>query len=410
MSSYYEKSRRLHAELGGKIDYASKRPVRSPEDLALLYTPGVLDPCARISMEPDQAYELSGKGNLVAIVTDGSAVLELGNVGPQAALPVMEGTALLCKELGGVDAVPICLDTHDPDAIIQVVSAIAPTFGAINLEHIAPPHCFGIERTLKLTLDIPVFHSDQHGTAIVTLAGLMNALAAVSKRHTAVRVVINGAGSAGLAIARMLHGWGVEDVLVCDRRGVLIPGDPALDAEKQAVAEITNTAGEFGSVHDALQDADVLIDVSAGDVLTTEDVHSMAHDPIVFALAGPAPEIDAKAARDAGAKIVATGLPDYRNQISNVLAFPGLFRGVLDVRASAITGGMALAAAGAIAARVYDDELERGIVVPSALDRRVARAVAKAVAKEAVREQVARHALGDADIQARIDRRLPPRD
>ena len=408
MSSYYEKSRRLHAELGGKIDYAAKRPIRSPEDLALLYTPGVIDPASRIAADPDQAYELSGKGNLVAIVSDGSDLLELGNVGPRAAMPVIEGKAVLFKELGGVDAVPICLETHDPGGIIQVVSSIAPTFGAISLEHIAAPHCFGIERTLKLTLDIPVFHDDQHATAIVVLAGLMNALAAVSKRYTTARVVINGAGSAGLAIARMLNGWGIEEILVCDGRGVLIPGDPALDAEKQAVAEMTNVAGEFGTVHDAIGDADVFIGVSNPDVLTAEDIQNMAHDPIVFALGNPAPEIDPRVARDAGAEIIATSQPEHTNHISNVLAFPGLFRGALDVRASAITGGMALAAAGAIAGRVYDDELDRGIVVPPVLDRRVARAVAKAVAKEAVREQVARHDIGDADIQARIDRRLPP--
>lgn len=410
MTDYFARARALHREMAGKIDYAPKHPIGNQDDLSLLYTPGVADPCRCIASDPNEAYELTGKGNLVAVVTDGSAVLGLGNIGSLAGLPVMEGKAVLFKEFGGVDAVPVCLDTQDADRIVDVVSAIAPGFGGINLEDISAPRCFDIERRLKSGLDIPVFHDDQHGTAIVTLAGLINALMLVEKEIDAVRLVVNGAGSAGLAIARMLHGWGAQDILVCDSRGILMPDDPVLSPEKRAVAELVNPQGEFGSMHDAVEGADVFIGVSAPDVLSAEDVKRMASDPIIFAMANPIPEIDPELATAAGARVVATGRSDYPNQVNNVLAFPGLFRGSLDVRTSAITEEMTRAAARAIAGLVPDDQRESGLVIPSPLDRSVARAVALEVARTAVAEGVARYSFSDQEIQRRIDRRLPPPD
>ena len=364
--------------LGGKLEIRSKVPLRNRDDLSRAYTPGVARVCLAIAERPEDARRLTIKRNTVAVVTDGSAVLGLGNIGPEAALPVMEGKAVLFKEFGGVDAWPVCLATQDPDEIVQAVEWLAPAYAGINLEDIAAPACFEIEERLRASLDIPVFHDDQHGTAIVALAALQNALRVVGKRMGDVRVAIAGAGAAGVAIVKILLAEGVGDVVVCDRRGAIAAGRDGLDASKRWLAEHTNRSGITGSLQDAVRGADVFIGVSGPGVLTGGDVATMAKGAIVFALANPDPEVDPQAAREHAA-VVATGRSDEPNQINNVLAFPGVFRGALDAAAGDITEAMKVAAARAIATVVRDDELHPTYIVPSVFNTAVAPAVAEAV-------------------------------
>ena len=364
--------------LGGKLEVRSKVPLRTRDDLSRAYTPGVARVCLAIAERPEDARRLTIKRNTVAVVTDGSAVLGLGNIGPEAALPVMEGKALLFKEFGGVDAWPVCLATQDPDEIVKAVEWLAPAYAGINLEDIAAPACFEIEERLRASLDIPVFHDDQHGTAIVALAALQNALRVVGKRIGDVRVTVAGAGAAGVAIVKILLEEGIGDVVVCDRRGAIAAGRDGLDASKRWLAEHTNRSGVTGSLRDAVRGADVFIGVSGPGVLQGADVATMADDAIVFALANPDPEVDPQAAREHAA-VVATGRSDEPNQINNVLAFPGIFRGALDAAASDITEAMKVAAARAIAGVVGDEELHPTYIVPSVFNTAVAPAVAEAV-------------------------------
>ncbi len=368
--------------LGGKLRVQSKVPLRTRDDLSMAYTPGVARVCLAIAANPDDARRLTIKRNTVAVVTDGSAVLGLGNLGAAAAMPVMEGKAVLFREFGGVDAWPVCLDTQDTDEIVRTVQVLAPAYGGINLEDIAAPRCFEVERRLRETLDIPVFHDDQHGTAIVVLAALTNGLRVVGKRLEDVRIVLNGVGAAGSAVLRMLLAEGARHVLACDRQGILHRDDPSLDASMRWAAEHTNRAGRRGSLHDALPGADVFIGLSAPNLLTGADVKGMADGAIVFALANPDPEIDPATAREHAA-VVATGRSDEPNQINNVLAFPGVFRGALDAQAGEITEAMKLAAARAIAAVVGDDELGPNYIIPSPFNPDVAPAVADAVERAA---------------------------
>jgi malate dehydrogenase (oxaloacetate-decarboxylating) len=375
--------------LGGKLEIAAKAPLKTRDDLSMAYTPGVARVCRAIADEPDKVWNLTIKQNAVAVVTDGTAVLGLGDIGPEAALPVMEGKAILFKEFGGVDAWPVCLSTTDPDEIVRTVVAIAPVFGGINLEDISAPRCFEIEARLRGELDIPVFHDDQHGTAVVVLAALLNALRVVGKRLEDVRAVVTGAGAAGAATARMLIAAGLGDVVCCDRHGVIHPGRGGLDASKASLAAETNPRGLKGSADEALAGADVYIGLSGPGAVSVDGVRSMAADAIVFAMANPTPEVLPEAI-EGFAAVVGTGRSDYPNQINNVLAFPGIFRGALDVRATAITREMELAAAHALAAVVEPDHLEADYVIPSVFDRRVAPAVADAVAKAAEASGVAR--------------------
>jgi malate dehydrogenase (oxaloacetate-decarboxylating) len=376
--------------LGGKIEVTGKVPVKTRDDLSMAYTPGVARVCRAIHSDPDASFALTIRRNMVAVVTDGSAVLGLGNIGPRAALPVMEGKALLFKEFGGVDAFPICLDTQDVDEIIETCIRLAPTFGGINLEDISAPRCVEIEERLIPQVDIPVFHDDQHGTAVVALAALENALKVVGKNLADVRIVINGAGAAGTAIAKLLLSVGAGHIVVCDRQGA-ISDDARSDRHplKRWIAEHTNEEKQTGTLSDVMRGADVFIGVSAADVLTENDVKSMAKDGIVFALANPDPEISPELAAP-HCKVVATGRSDYPNQINNVLCFPGLFKGVLDVRASRITEEMKVAAARAVAAVIAENELSADYVIPSVFDRRVADAVASAVSTAAIEADVAR--------------------
>jgi malate dehydrogenase (oxaloacetate-decarboxylating) len=375
--------------LGGKLEVAAKTPLKTRDDLSMAYTPGVARVCRAIADEPDKVWNLTIKQNTVAVVTDGTAVLGLGDIGPEAALPVMEGKAILFKEFGGIDAWPICLATTDADEIVRTVRALAPVFGGINLEDIAAPRCFEIEARLREELDIPVFHDDQHGTAIVVLAALLNALRVVGKELGDVRIVLTGAGAAGAATARMLLAAGAGEVLCCDRRGLLCPGRAGLDPFKAALAEETNPGGSTGSADEALAGADVYIGLSGPGAVSVEAVRSMAPGAIVFAMANPNPEV-APEEIEGVAAVVGTGRSDYPNQINNVLAFPGVFRGALDVRATTITREMELAAAHALAAVVEDDHLEADYVIPSVFDRRVAPAVAAAVSAAAEASGVAR--------------------
>jgi malate dehydrogenase (oxaloacetate-decarboxylating) len=377
--------------LGGKLRVESKTPIRTRDDLSMAYTPGVARICRAIADEPAKVWNLTVKQNAVAVVTDGTAVLGLGDIGPEAALPVMEGKAALFKEFGGVDAWPICLATTDPDEIVSVVTAIAPVFGGINLEDISAPRCFDIEERLRATLDIPVFHDDQHGTAVVVLAALLNALRVTGKPVDACRVVVTGVGAAGVATTRMLQAAGVPDVVGCDRQGVLYDGRPGLSGAKLEYARSTNPRGLSGSADDALEGADVYVGLSGPGAVSVEGIASMADGAIVFAMANPTPEV-APEEIEGLAAVVGTGRSDYPNQINNVLAFPGIFRGALDVRASDVTEGMTLAAAHAIAAVVQPDELAPDYVIPSVFDRRVAPAVAAAVAAAATLDGVARRA------------------
>ena len=374
-----EKALELHEKLQGKLETVSKTPVRTREDLALVYTPGVAEPCKVIAKDPAAAYTYTMKANTVAVVSDGSAVLGLGNIGPKAAMPVMEGKAVLFKEFGGVNAVPICLDTQDTEEIIKAVTWLAPAFGGINLEDISAPRCFEIEERLKETLDIPVFHDDQHGTAIVVLAGIINALKVVDKKKEDCRVVVNGAGSAGVAITRLLLTYGFSNIIMCDKSGILCDGAEGLNWMQEKMVKRTNLAHETGSLADALKGADIFVGVSAPGIVTEEMVASMNSDAILFAMANPVPEIMPDLAKKAGARVVGTGRSDFPNQVNNVVAFPGIFRGALEGHAKQITDKMKLAAANAIAALVSDEELNENNIMPGAFDPRVADVVADAV-------------------------------
>lgn len=376
-----EKALELHEKLQGKLETVSKTPVRTREDLALVYTPGVAEPCKVIAKDPAAAYTYTMKANTVAVVSDGSAVLGLGNIGPKAAMPVMEGKAVLFKEFGGVNAVPICLDTQDTEEIIKAVTWLAPAFGGINLEDISAPRCFEIEERLKETLDIPVFHDDQHGTAIVVLAGIINALKVVGKKKEDCRVVVNGAGSAGVAITRLLITYGFSNIIMCDKSGILCDGAEGLNWMQEKMVKRTNLAHETGSLADALKGADIFVGVSAPGIVTEEMVASMNSDAILFAMANPVPEIMPDLAKKAGARVVGTGRSDFPNQVNNVVAFPGIFRGALEGHAKQITDKMKLAAANAIAALVSGEELNENNIMPEAFDPRVADVVADAVKK-----------------------------
>ena len=374
-----EMALKLHEQWNGKLETTAKMEIRTREDLALAYTPGVAEPCKVIAKEPEAAYRYTLKANTVAVVSDGSAVLGLGNIGALAAMPVMEGKAALFKTFGGVNAFPICLDTQDTEEIIETVVRIAPAFGGINLEDIAAPRCFEIEERLKERLDIPVFHDDQHGTAIVVLAGIINGLKVTGKNKEDVRVVVNGAGSAGVAITKLLLTYGFRHVTMCDKAGILAKGMEGLNWMQEKMVEVTNLEGRRGSLADALSGADIFVGVSAPNIVTGEMVASMNQDAILFAMANPVPEIMPDLAKEAGARVVGTGRSDFPNQVNNVLIFPGIFKGALEGRARAITEEMKLAAAEAIAALVPEEELGEDNILPAAFDPRVAEAVSRAV-------------------------------
>ena len=374
-----EKALELHEKWNGKLDTVSKVQVKTREDLALAYTPGVAEPCKVIAEDPEAAYRYTIKSNTVAVVSDGSAVLGLGNIGPLAAMPVMEGKAVLFKEFGGINAFPICLDTQDTEEIIETVVRIAPAFGGINLEDISAPRCFEIEERLKKLLNIPVFHDDQHGTAIVVLAGIINALKVTGKKKEDCRVVVNGAGSAGVAITKLLLNYGFPHITMCDKTGMLCKGMEGLNWMQEKMVEVTNLEHKTGTLADALIGADIFVGVSAPGIVSQEMVASMNKDSILFAMANPVPEIMPDLAKAAGARVVGTGRSDFPNQVNNVLIFPGIFRGALEGRATAITEEMKLAAANAIAALVDDSELSDENILPAAFDPRVADAVSKAV-------------------------------
>ncbi|MFF5995526.1 malic enzyme-like NAD(P)-binding protein [Lysinibacillus sp. KU-BSD001] len=380
-----KKSLEMHEHYGGKMEIRAKVPVQDKYDLSLAYSPGVAAPCLEIEKNPSLVYDYTMKGNLVAIVTDGTAVLGLGDIGPEAALPVMEGKALLLKRFANVDAVPVCLGTKDVDEIVRVVKAISPTYGGINLEDISAPRCFEIEDRLRAECNIPVFHDDQHGTAIVVGAGLINANKIIGKEVETMKVVINGAGAAGIAILRILLQMGYKNVVMCDTKGIIYEGRPeGMNPIKDGIANLTNPEGLRGSLDDALVGADVFIGVSVADLLTEAHIKSMAKDPIIFALANPNPEITPANAKAWGVRIIGTGRSDYPNQINNMLAFPGIFRGALDVRATDINEAMKLAAVEAIASLVTEEELNEEFVIPSSMDERVAGVVAKAVGSAAI--------------------------
>ncbi|MDE7178359.1 MAG: NADP-dependent malic enzyme [Lachnospiraceae bacterium] len=374
-----EKALMLHEEWRGKLETVSKTPVKTREALSLAYTPGVAEPCKVIAQDKEAAYTYTWKSNTIAVVSDGSAVLGLGNIGPHAAMPVMEGKAVLFKEFGGVNAVPICLDTQDTEEIIKAVTYLAPGFGGINLEDISAPRCFEIEERLKKILDIPVFHDDQHGTAIVVLAGIINALKVVKKEKEDCRVVMNGAGSAGVAIAKLLLTYGFRDVILCNRSGIIGKDTPGINWMQKQMAEITNLQNKTGTLADAIKGADIFVGVSAANTVTPDMVSSMNRDPIIFALANPDPEILPDAAKAAGARIVGTGRSDFPNQVNNVVAFPGIFKGALEGRAEQITEEMKLAAALAIAGLVPEEELSEDNIMPEPFDPKVAEVVAEAV-------------------------------
>lgn len=391
MSDVYKDALKLHEKSKGKLEVSLKVPLEKSEDLSLAYTPGVAEPCREIAKNKDEAYKYTWKQNSVAVVSDGTAVLGLGDIGPEAALPVMEGKSILFKQFGNIDAVPICLDTKDPKEIIQIVKALAPTFGGINLEDISAPRCVEIERTLMDELDIPVFHDDQHGTAIVVTAGLLNALKVVDKKVEDITVVVSGTGAAGSSIIKMIHALGVKEIYGFNINGIVTKEDyDQYDFLTQELTEITNSKAKRMTMQEAMKEADVFIGVSAPGLLTKEMVQSMKEKPIVFAMANPEPEIKYDDAIEAGVAVMGTGRSDYPNQINNVLAFPGLFRGALDVRARKITEGMKLAAAKGLASLVSDAELSSTYVIPSAMDSRVASTVAEAVKEQAIKEGVSR--------------------
>lgn len=374
-----EKALKLHEQWQGKIETVSKCPIKTREDLALAYTPGVAEPCKVIAENKDAVYTYTSKANTVAVVSDGSAVLGLGNIGPYAAIPVMEGKAALFKEFGNVNAVPICLDTQDTEEIIETVIRLAPAFGGINLEDISAPRCFEIERRLKEVLDIPVFHDDQHGTAIVVLAGIMNGLRLTGKKKEDCQVVVNGAGSAGIAISRLLLTFGFKHLTMCDRFGIISGDYPDLNWMQKEMLKVTNLENKTGTLADAMKGADVFVGVSAPGIVSQEIVASMNKDAIMFAMANPVPEIMPDLARAAGARVIGTGRSDFPNQINNVTAFPGIFRGALEGHASQITEAMKLAAAEALAGLVSDEELNEDFIMPDPFDPRIVDAVAKAV-------------------------------
>ena len=387
--NYAQESLELHRKLKGKLDIVSRLPITNKTDLSLAYTPGVAQPCVEIHRNPEESYELTGRGNLVAVVTDGTAVLGLGDIGPEAAMPVMEGKCILFREFAGVNAFPICLATKDVDEIIRTVECMAPTFGGINLEDISAPRCFEIERRLKERLSIPVFHDDQHGTAIVVLAGLINALKLAGKKKETARVVLSGAGSAGISICRLLMSHGFRDIVMTDKCGALAPGESFMNPAQQEMATVTNPRQERGPLETIIKDKDIFVGVSAPGIATSAMISTMAPNSIVFAMANPVPEIMPDEAKAGGARVVATGRSDFPNQINNLLAFPGIFRGALDVRASDINEDMKMAAAVAIAGLVTDEELSEDCIIPNPLDKRVSAAVARAVGEAAVRSKVA---------------------
>ncbi len=374
-----EKALLLHEQWNGKLETISKVPVKSREDLSLAYTPGVAEPCKKIAADREEAYTYTIKSNTIAVVSDGSAVLGLGNIGPYAAMPVMEGKAVLFKEFGGVNTVPICLDTQDTEEIIKTVAYLAPGFGGINLEDISAPRCFEIEERLKAMLDIPVFHDDQHGTAIVVLAGIINALKVTGKNKESCKVVVNGAGSAGIAITKLLLTYGFPNIILCDKAGIISRQSEGLNWMQEKMAKVTNPANETGSLSDALKNADIFVGVSAPGIVTKEMVASMNKDSILFAMANPVPEIMPDLAKEAGARVIGTGRSDFPNQINNVVVFPGIFKGALEGRATQITEEMKLAAAEAIARLVPEDELNENNIIPEAFDPVVAKTVAEAV-------------------------------
>lgn len=392
MSNLRDEALHIHRVNKGKLETTSKVPVKNAKDLSLAYSPGVAEPCKEIYDHKETVYDYTMKGNMVAVVSDGSAVLGLGNIGPEAALPVMEGKAALFKSFAGVDAFPICLNTRDIDQIVQTVKLMEPTFGGVNLEDIAAPNCFIIEDRLKKETNIPIFHDDQHGTAIVTVAGLMNALKLTGKSWSEIKVVANGAGAAGIAIIKLLYHFGVRDIIMCDSKGSIFEGrDYGMNEVKDEIAKITNKDRVEGKLDEVMEGADVFVGVSVGGLLSKEVVEKMNDDPIIFAMANPEPEIMPKDAKDAGARVIGTGRSDFPNQVNNVLAFPGIFRGALDVRATRINEKMKIAAAEAIASLVSDEELSDDYVIPAPFDSRVAPAVAASVAKAAMESGVARH-------------------
>ena len=385
-----EESLRLHEEKRGKIEVISRVPVNGKEDLSLAYTPGVAQPCLEIQKDPEKSYELTRRWNLCAVITDGTAVQGLGDIGPEAGMPVMEGKCVLFKEFGGVDAFPLCIRTKDVDEFVNTVWLISGSFGGINLEDISAPRCFEIEEKLKERCDIPIFHDDQHGTAVITLAGLMNALKVVGKKKEEIRIAVSGAGAAATAITKLLVNYGIRDITMCDRSGAIYEGREGLNPAKEAMAKITNPLKRTGQLSDIVKGADVFIGVSAPGKLTKDMVETMAKDPIIFACANPTPEIFPDEAKAGGARVCATGRSDYPNQINNVLAFPGIFRGAFDVRASEINEEMKIAAANALAGLITDEELSEDYIIPAAFDPRVGKAVAQAVAEAAKRTGAAR--------------------
>ncbi|MGG3560377.1 malic enzyme-like NAD(P)-binding protein [Neobacillus rhizosphaerae] len=400
-----EEALHMHRINKGKLESKSKVPVRNAHDLSLAYSPGVAEPCKDIYEKPEMVYEYTMKGNMVAVVSDGTAVLGLGNIGPEAALPVMEGKAVLFKSFAGVDAFPICLNTTDVDKIVETVKLLEPTFGGVNLEDIAAPNCFVIEERLKKEANIPIFHDDQHGTAIVTVAGLVNALKLVGKKMTEIKVVANGAGAAGIAIIKLLYSYGVRDIIMCDTKGAIYEGRPqGMNEVKAEVAKYTNRDSLSGSLADVIKGADVFIGVSVAGALTKDMVASMNPDSIIFAMANPVPEIMPDEAKEAGAKVVGTGRSDFPNQVNNVLAFPGIFRGALDVRATHINEKMKVAAVEAIANLINEDELNADYVIPAPFDPRVAPDVAAAVAKAAMETGVARLKVDPEDVKEKTQR------
>ena len=388
---YAKESLRLHEQWRGKLEIAPRVEVDSKDALSLAYTPGVAEPCLEIQRNPEKVYDLTRRWNTVAVVTDGTAILGLGDIGPEAGMPVMEGKCVLFKAFGGVDAVPLCIRSKDPDEIVNVIKLLAGSFGGINLEDISAPRCFEIEKKLKACCDIPIFHDDQHGTAVITLAGLSNALKIVNKKLDNIKIIINGAGSAAIAIAKLLFTAGAKNIILCDRNGAIYKDrENGMNDIKREMAEITNLKREAGNLKDIIKNADVLIGVSAPGVVNIDMIKSMNHDAIVFACANPVPEIFPDDAKKGGARIVSTGRSDFPNQINNVLAFPGIFRGALDVRASDINDAMKLAAARALAGLIDESELNEDYIIPAAFDPRVKDAVARAVSQAARESGVAR--------------------
>lgn len=385
-----EAALKKHYELKGKIEVISRAKLESKDDLSVLYTPGVAEPCLEIQKDINKSYELTRRHNMIAVITDGTAVLGLGDIGPEAGMPVMEGKCLLFKELGGVDAFPLCIQSRDVDTIVETIAQIAGSFGGINLEDIAAPRCFEIEQKLIERLDIPVFHDDQHGTAVIVLAGIINALKLTGKKKEECRIVVNGAGAAGMAITKLLLNFGFKDIILCDSKGIVAKDNENLNWAKKEIAEVTNLGNLHGTLADALVGADIFIGVSAPNIITQDMVKTMNKDSIFFAMANPTPEIMPDLAKEAGAAVVGTGRSDFPNQINNVMAFPGIFRGTLDARASVINEEMKFAAAYAIANTLTDDEITADYVIPDALDPRVFENVAKAVREAAGKTCVAR--------------------